>query len=169
MWGIAQLSWQHASNISSASLTLSSDLKGVVSAKNDIRVEIVHKEPASGRETEEHPTIKQLMVRIYSLFFHVLLRVTFDNNERRHMQFSTLTPAEGNGCSSKISHVALSCKFHCHKNSSSATLLMKTKRRERFIIVTQQPAGLIARKVCPLSRETAANCKRTHSRLSYIE
>ncbi|KFP88935.1 Kin of IRRE-like 3, partial [Acanthisitta chloris] len=40
------------------------DLKGVVSAKNDIRVEIVHKEPASGREAEEHPTIKQLMVRI---------------------------------------------------------------------------------------------------------
>ncbi|KAI1230824.1 Kin of IRRE-like protein 3 [Lamprotornis superbus] len=38
-------------------------LKGVVSAKNDIRVEIVHKEPASGREAEEHPTIKQLMVR----------------------------------------------------------------------------------------------------------
>uniref|UniRef100_A0ACB8EYM4 Kin of IRRE-like protein 3 n=1 Tax=Sphaerodactylus townsendi TaxID=933632 RepID=A0ACB8EYM4_9SAUR len=37
------------------------DLKGVVSAKNDIRVEIVHKESASGRETEEHPTIKQLM------------------------------------------------------------------------------------------------------------
>ncbi|POI32999.1 hypothetical protein CIB84_003249 [Bambusicola thoracicus] len=39
------------------------NLKGVVSAKNDIRVEIVHKEPSSGRETEEHPTIKQLMVR----------------------------------------------------------------------------------------------------------
>lgn len=46
-------------------LVLCPDLKGVVSAKNDIRVEIVHKEPASGRETEEHPTIKQLMVRIY--------------------------------------------------------------------------------------------------------
>lgn len=40
------------------------NLKGVVSAKNDIRVEIVHKEPASGREAEEHPTIKQLMVRM---------------------------------------------------------------------------------------------------------
>ncbi|XP_036600171.1 kin of IRRE-like protein 3 [Trichosurus vulpecula] len=38
------------------------DLKGVVSAKNDIRVEIVHKEPASGRDAEEHPTIKQLMM-----------------------------------------------------------------------------------------------------------
>lgn len=37
-----------------------------MSAKNDIRVEIVHKEPASGREAEEHPTIKQLMVRIPS-------------------------------------------------------------------------------------------------------
>lgn len=44
-------------------LILCPDLKGVVSAKNDIRVEIVHKEPASGREAEEHPTIKQLMVR----------------------------------------------------------------------------------------------------------
>ncbi|KGL97915.1 Kin of IRRE-like 3, partial [Charadrius vociferus] len=40
------------------------NLKGVVSAKNDIRVEIVHKEPASGRETEEHPTIKQLMLEV---------------------------------------------------------------------------------------------------------
>ncbi|XP_043852380.1 kin of IRRE-like protein 3 isoform X3 [Dromiciops gliroides] len=38
------------------------DLKGVVSAKNDIRVEIVHKEPTSGRDAEEHPTIKQLMM-----------------------------------------------------------------------------------------------------------
>ncbi|XP_015739479.1 kin of IRRE-like protein 3 isoform X2 [Coturnix japonica] len=38
------------------------NLKGVVSGKNDIRVEIVHKEPSSGRETEEHPTIKQLMM-----------------------------------------------------------------------------------------------------------
>ncbi|XP_029428599.1 kin of IRRE-like protein 3 isoform X3 [Rhinatrema bivittatum] len=38
------------------------NLKGVVSAKNDIRVEIVHKEPAAGRESEEHPTIKQLMM-----------------------------------------------------------------------------------------------------------
>ncbi|ELR58857.1 Kin of IRRE-like protein 3, partial [Bos mutus] len=38
------------------------NLKGVVSAKNDIRVEIVHKEPTSGREAEEHPTIKQLMM-----------------------------------------------------------------------------------------------------------
>uniref|UniRef100_A0A2K6BLZ3 Kirre like nephrin family adhesion molecule 3 n=1 Tax=Macaca nemestrina TaxID=9545 RepID=A0A2K6BLZ3_MACNE len=38
------------------------NLKGVVSAKNDIRVEIVHKEPASGREAEEHSTIKQLMM-----------------------------------------------------------------------------------------------------------
>ncbi|XP_041425111.1 kin of IRRE-like protein 3 isoform X1 [Xenopus laevis] len=38
------------------------NLKGVVSAKNDIRVEIVHKEPSSGRETEDHSTIKQLMI-----------------------------------------------------------------------------------------------------------
>lgn len=45
-------------------LILCLDLKGVVSAKNDIRVEIVHKEPASGREAEDHTTIKQLMVRM---------------------------------------------------------------------------------------------------------
>uniref|UniRef100_A0A6I8NLB7 Kirre like nephrin family adhesion molecule 3 n=1 Tax=Ornithorhynchus anatinus TaxID=9258 RepID=A0A6I8NLB7_ORNAN len=38
------------------------NLKGVVSAKNDIRVEIVHKEPAAGRDPEEHPAIKQLMM-----------------------------------------------------------------------------------------------------------
>ncbi|XP_065711752.1 kin of IRRE-like protein 3 isoform X1 [Patagioenas fasciata] len=38
------------------------NLKGVVSAKNDIRVEIVHKEPVAGREPDEHPTIKQLML-----------------------------------------------------------------------------------------------------------
>ncbi|XP_070808418.1 kin of IRRE-like protein 3 [Pituophis catenifer annectens] len=38
------------------------NLKGVVSAKNDIRVEIVHKESASSRENEEHPAIKQLMM-----------------------------------------------------------------------------------------------------------
>ncbi|XP_054989966.1 kin of IRRE-like protein 3 isoform X3 [Sorex araneus] len=38
------------------------NLKGVVSAKNDIRVEIVHKEPSSGREAEDHPSIKQLMM-----------------------------------------------------------------------------------------------------------
>uniref|UniRef100_A0A286XUZ6 Kirre like nephrin family adhesion molecule 3 n=1 Tax=Cavia porcellus TaxID=10141 RepID=A0A286XUZ6_CAVPO len=43
-------------------LPRSANLKGVVSAKNDIRVEIVHKEPASGREAEEHSTIKQLMM-----------------------------------------------------------------------------------------------------------
>lgn len=55
---------QHCLGLSPFSMSLfPPDLKGVVSAKNDIRVEIVHKEPASGREAEEHPTIKQLMVR----------------------------------------------------------------------------------------------------------
>lgn len=39
-----------------------SDLKGVVSAKNDIRVEIVHKDHNAARENEEHSTMKQLMV-----------------------------------------------------------------------------------------------------------
>ncbi|XP_043937037.1 kin of IRRE-like protein 3 [Protopterus annectens] len=38
------------------------NLKGVVSGKNDIRVEIVHKEPTPGHETEDHPSIKQLMM-----------------------------------------------------------------------------------------------------------
>ena len=39
------------------------DLKGVVSAKNDIRVEIVHKDHNAARENEEHAAMKQLMVR----------------------------------------------------------------------------------------------------------
>ncbi|RLV98121.1 hypothetical protein DV515_00011116 [Chloebia gouldiae] len=55
------------------------NLKGVVSAKNDIRVEIVHKEPASGREAEEHPTIKQLMR---------FLRAKFDGYKPGHVSFS---------------------------------------------------------------------------------
>ncbi|XP_035242065.1 kin of IRRE-like protein 3 isoform X9 [Anguilla anguilla] len=38
------------------------NLKGVVSAKNDIRVEIVHKDHNAARENEEHAAIKQLMV-----------------------------------------------------------------------------------------------------------
>uniref|UniRef100_A0A8C4EQM7 Kirre like nephrin family adhesion molecule 3 n=1 Tax=Dicentrarchus labrax TaxID=13489 RepID=A0A8C4EQM7_DICLA len=38
------------------------DLKGVVSAKNDIRVEIVHKDHNAARENEEHTSMKQLMV-----------------------------------------------------------------------------------------------------------
>nr|XP_014340394.1 PREDICTED: kin of IRRE-like protein 3 [Latimeria chalumnae] len=38
------------------------NLKGVVSAKNDIRVEIVHKDHNAGRETEDHAAIKQLMM-----------------------------------------------------------------------------------------------------------
>ncbi|XP_058489948.1 kin of IRRE-like protein 3 isoform X7 [Solea solea] len=38
------------------------NLKGVVSAKNDIRVEIVHKDHNAARESEEHTSMKQLMV-----------------------------------------------------------------------------------------------------------
>ncbi|XP_057204169.1 kin of IRRE-like protein 3 isoform X5 [Triplophysa rosa] len=38
------------------------NLKGVVSAKNDIRVEIVHKDHNAARENEEHSTMKQLMI-----------------------------------------------------------------------------------------------------------
>lgn len=40
------------------------DLKGVVSAKNDIRVEIVHKDAA--REQEDHGNMQQMMVRLHS-------------------------------------------------------------------------------------------------------
>uniref|UniRef100_A0A8C6SXI5 Kirre like nephrin family adhesion molecule 3 n=1 Tax=Neogobius melanostomus TaxID=47308 RepID=A0A8C6SXI5_9GOBI len=38
------------------------NLKGAVSAKNDIRVEIVHKDHNAARENEEHASMKQLMV-----------------------------------------------------------------------------------------------------------
>ncbi|KAM4565749.1 kin of IRRE-like protein 3 isoform 5-T6 [Odontesthes bonariensis] len=40
------------------------NLKGVVSAKNDIRVEIVHKDHNAARESEEHTSMKQLMVSV---------------------------------------------------------------------------------------------------------
>lgn len=45
-------------------LLFQSDLKGVVSAKNDIRVEIVHKDHNAARENEEHTAMKQLMVSV---------------------------------------------------------------------------------------------------------
>ncbi|KAM9847012.1 kin of IRRE-like protein 3 [Aulostomus maculatus] len=38
------------------------NLKGVVSAKKDIRVEIVHKDHDAARESEEHTNIKQMMM-----------------------------------------------------------------------------------------------------------
>ncbi|XP_028857490.1 kin of IRRE-like protein 3 isoform X4 [Denticeps clupeoides] len=38
------------------------NLKGVVSAKNDIRVEIVHKDHNAARENEDHAAMKQLML-----------------------------------------------------------------------------------------------------------
>ncbi|KAM9812775.1 kin of IRRE-like protein 3 isoform 7-T7 [Syngnathus typhle] len=40
------------------------NLKGVVSPKNDIRVEIVHKDHNAARENEEHASMKQLMVSV---------------------------------------------------------------------------------------------------------
>ncbi|KAJ8266631.1 hypothetical protein GJAV_G00132810 [Gymnothorax javanicus] len=40
----------------------SENLKGVVSAKNDIQVEIVHKDHNTACDTEDHPAIKQLML-----------------------------------------------------------------------------------------------------------
>ncbi|KAK6269304.1 hypothetical protein J4Q44_G00393810 [Coregonus suidteri] len=45
-----------------ASKIKTENLKGVVSAKNDIRVEIVHKDHNAARENEEHTAMKQLMV-----------------------------------------------------------------------------------------------------------
>lgn len=42
-----------------------SDLKGVVSTKNDIRVEIVHKDHNAARENEDHAAMKQLMVSLF--------------------------------------------------------------------------------------------------------
>ncbi|TRY58030.1 hypothetical protein DNTS_030925 [Danionella cerebrum] len=45
-----------------ASKIKAENLKGVVSAKNDIRVEIVHKDHNAARENEEHAAMKQLMI-----------------------------------------------------------------------------------------------------------
>ncbi|KAM9812770.1 kin of IRRE-like protein 3 isoform X2 [Syngnathus typhle] len=45
-----------------ASKIKTENLKGVVSPKNDIRVEIVHKDHNAARENEEHASMKQLMV-----------------------------------------------------------------------------------------------------------
>ncbi|KPP67204.1 Kin of IRRE-like protein 3-like, partial [Scleropages formosus] len=45
-----------------ASKNKTENLKGVVSAKNDIRVEIVHKDHNAARESEDHAAIKQLMM-----------------------------------------------------------------------------------------------------------
>nr|XP_057935982.1 kin of IRRE-like protein 3 isoform X7 [Doryrhamphus excisus] len=47
-----------------ASKIKTENLKGVVSAKNDIRVEIVHKDHNAARENEEHASMKQLMVSV---------------------------------------------------------------------------------------------------------
>ncbi|XP_034722735.1 kin of IRRE-like protein 3 isoform X1 [Etheostoma cragini] len=47
-----------------ASKIKTENLNGVVSAKNDIRVEIVHKDHNAARENEEHTSMKQLMVSV---------------------------------------------------------------------------------------------------------
>ncbi|XP_069570955.1 kin of IRRE-like protein 3 isoform X6 [Brachyistius frenatus] len=47
-----------------ASKIKTENLKGVVSAKNDIRVEIVHKDHNAARENDEHTSMKQLMVSV---------------------------------------------------------------------------------------------------------
>uniref|UniRef100_A0AAQ5ZC28 Ig-like domain-containing protein n=1 Tax=Amphiprion ocellaris TaxID=80972 RepID=A0AAQ5ZC28_AMPOC len=57
-------------------------LKGVVSAKNDIRVEIVHKDHNAARENEEHTSMKQLMVSVSvaTYYFPLLLVFVFRNS-----------------------------------------------------------------------------------------
>lgn len=56
------------------------DLKGVVSAKNDIRVEIVHKDHNAARENEEHTSMKQLMVSVsVTTYFFPLFAPVFRN------------------------------------------------------------------------------------------
>uniref|UniRef100_A0A8C5FLU5 Kirre like nephrin family adhesion molecule 3 n=1 Tax=Gadus morhua TaxID=8049 RepID=A0A8C5FLU5_GADMO len=65
-------SWTHTVGVGlCGSLTLGSshlfrclppDHKGAASAKNDIRVEIVHKDHNAARESEDHASMKQLMV-----------------------------------------------------------------------------------------------------------
>lgn len=57
------------------------DLKGVVSAKNDIRVEIVHKDHNAARENEEHTSMKQLMVSVsVTKYYFPLLLMFFCKN-----------------------------------------------------------------------------------------
>lgn len=97
-------------------LALCPDLKGVVSAKNDIRVEIVHKEPASGRETEEHPTIKQLMVRLD-------FSSPCDGNEPGHRVAQPRQPAQGGDALPNTS--LLRRAFSCPQSSSSEPLLTR--------------------------------------------
>lgn len=52
------------------------DLKGVVSAKNDIRVEIVHKDHNAALENEEHTSMKQLMVSVSVTTLYFSLHVS---------------------------------------------------------------------------------------------
>lgn len=56
------------------------DLKGVVSAKNDIRVEIVHKDHNAARENEEHTSMKQLMVSVSVATYYFLLIIPVFRN-----------------------------------------------------------------------------------------
>lgn len=57
------------------------DLKGVVSAKNDIRVEIVHKDHNAARENEEHQSMKQLMVSVsVATYYFPLIGPVFRDN-----------------------------------------------------------------------------------------
>ena len=50
-----------------------------MSAKNDIRVEIVHKDHNAARENEEHTSMKQLMVSVSvtTYYFPLLVVVVF--------------------------------------------------------------------------------------------
>uniref|UniRef100_A0A8C5E6U5 Ig-like domain-containing protein n=1 Tax=Gouania willdenowi TaxID=441366 RepID=A0A8C5E6U5_GOUWI len=67
------------------------NLKGVVSAKNDIRVEIVHKDHNAVRENEEHASMKQLMVSVsVTAFYFSLLDVQYT---AQHLAFLAVTVA----------------------------------------------------------------------------
>lgn len=76
------------------------DLKGVVSAKNDIRVEIVHKDHNAARESEEHTSIKQMMVSeqfdvLMWPFVVSLLNIDMDSLRLSSLLYSPCTITDG--------------------------------------------------------------------------
>uniref|UniRef100_G3NTU0 Kirre like nephrin family adhesion molecule 3 n=1 Tax=Gasterosteus aculeatus aculeatus TaxID=481459 RepID=G3NTU0_GASAC len=62
------------------------NLKGVVSAKNDIRVEIVHKDHNAARENEEHTSMKQLMVSVSESVLKQLEVLQEEEKEYQHIK-----------------------------------------------------------------------------------
>ncbi|XP_039619987.1 kin of IRRE-like protein 3 isoform X5 [Polypterus senegalus] len=74
------------------------NLKGVVSAKNDIRVEIVHKDHNAARETEEHAAIKQLMIERGEFQQESVLKqlevLQEEEKEYQHIKFFCMPPLD---------------------------------------------------------------------------